>query len=117
MTQSLPSPGPATAAAIPLPRPRPWPRPPGDSNSVTVTGAGGCRGGKLSPYAIRNETSIGRAIKTVQQQNDIGVVRAPKGEQNSSVEKGDPQLFRVYAKHQLVKQWNLASELVQQNLS
>ena len=41
--------------------------------------------------AIRNKTSIGgRAIKTIQQQNDIGVVRAPKGEQNSSVEKGRP---------------------------
>ena len=42
-------------------------------------------------YAIRNETtSGGGAIKTIQQQNDIGVVRAPKGEQNSSVEKGRP---------------------------
>ena len=42
-------------------------------------------------YAIRNETtSGGSAIKTIQQQNDIGVVRAPKGEQNSSVEKGRP---------------------------
>ena len=30
-------------------------------------------------YAIRNETtSGGGAIKTIQQQNDIGVVRAPK---------------------------------------
>ena len=42
-------------------------------------------------YAIRNENSIGRrVIKTLQQQNDIGVVRAPKGEQNWSVEKGRP---------------------------
>ena len=66
-------------------------------------------------YAIRNETSIGRrVIKTIQQQNDIGVVRVPKKEQNSSVEKGDPQLFRVcptlYAMHQLVKRWNSQSE-------
>ena len=38
--------------------------------------------------AIRNETTSGRrVIKTIQQQNDLGVVRAPKGEQNSSVEK------------------------------
>ena len=33
----------------------------------------------------------GRATKTIQQQNDIGVVRAPKGEQNSSVDKGIPR--------------------------
>ena len=40
---------------------------------------------------IRNETSIGgRAIKTIQHQNDMGVVRARKGEQNWSVEKGRP---------------------------
>ena len=42
-------------------------------------------------YAIRNEKTSGRsAIKTIQQQNDIGIVRAPKGEQNSSVEEGRP---------------------------
>ena len=44
-------------------------------------------------YAIRNasETSIGgRAIKTTQQQNDIGAVRAPKGEQTGLLKKGDP---------------------------
>ena len=69
------------------------------------------------PYAIQNETSIGsRVIKTIQQQNDIGVVRAPKGEQNSSLEKGNPQLFNVcstlYTKHQLVKLWNSPSKLV-----
>ena len=46
--------------------------------------------------AIQNETSIcGRAIKTIQEQNDIEVVLALKGAQNSSVEKGDPQRFRV----------------------
>ena len=45
---------------------------------------------------IRNETSIGgRAIKTIQHQNDMGVVRALKGKQNLPVEKGDQQLFRV----------------------
>ena len=34
-------------------------------------------------YVIRNDTSIGgRAINTIQQQNDIGVVCAQKGEQN-----------------------------------
>ena len=68
-------------------------------------------------YAIRNEkTSCRSAIKTIQQQNDIGVVRAPKGEQNSSLEKGNPQLFNVcstlYTKHQLVKLWNSPSKLV-----
>ena len=64
-------------------------------------------------YAIWNEDSIARrVIKTIQQKNDTGVIHAPKGEQNSSVEKGDPQLFtaRVYstltAKHQLVNRWN-----------
>ena len=41
--------------------------------------------------AIRNKTSIGgRAIKTIQHQNDMGVVRARKGEQNWSVEKVRP---------------------------
>ena len=46
---------------------------------------------KLLIYAIRNEISISRrVIKTIQQQNDIGVVRAPNGEQNSSFEKGRP---------------------------
>ena len=51
---------------------------------------------KFRVYAIRNETSIGGlAIKTIQQQNEIGIVRALKltrlkGEQNSSVEKGRP---------------------------
>jgi hypothetical protein len=36
-------------------------------------------------------------FKTTQQQNYIGVVRALKGEQTPTDEKGSPKLFRVYS--------------------
>ena len=59
--------------------------------AISDPGPRRCAGNDPRNYAIRNEkTSGGRVIKTLQQQNDIGVVRAPKGEQNSSVEKGRP---------------------------
>ena len=49
-----------------------------------------CLFGLEEPYAIRNETSIGgRAIKTIQHQNDIGVVHrdtALKGEHSMRFE-------------------------------